>query len=187
MLTNFASWFADFWRWLRANDIPNWFAVAFTIVLWPVALFSWQRRKVNGVRGLEVHFAPGQISIAGQPYAAIDIQFTNHTGSVVYVSGVRVRNCSKSFVVPVEASRDIAENSYHLKFMNVEGHFVMREETLQTSASAKTCMPVSGGMSTAFFTYSSPWYARLLRRRKYFVLEYTAMVGTARHSVATLY
>jgi hypothetical protein len=187
METNAFEWAVNAWNWARENDIPNWIAVAFTAILWPIALLLWQRRKVNGVPGLEVHFATGQITIAGKPFAAIDIQFTNHTGSVVYVSGARVRGCTKSFPVPVEASRDIAENSYHLKFMDGGGLFVMREVTLQTSASAKTCMPASSTLSSDFFTYSSSRFTRVLRLRKYFVLEYTAMVGTTRHSVATLY
>jgi len=181
------AWVVKAWEWARSHDVPNWIAVAFTAILWPIALFLWQRRKVNGVPGLEVHFANGSITFAGQPFSAIDIQFTNHTGSVVYVSGVRIRGCTNAFPVPVEAARDIAENSYHLKFMNEAGQFVMREVTLQTSASAKTCMPAEAPLSNEFLTYSAPWYGRLLHIRKYFILEYTAMVGTTRHSVATRY
>jgi hypothetical protein len=157
------TWIADGWDWIRTNDVPNWLVVAFTVILWPLALFLWHRRKVNGVPGLEIHFTPGNITIGGQPFSAVDIQITNHTGSVVYVSGARVRNCTNAFPVPVDAARDIAENSYHLKFMNSNGQFIDREVTLQTSASAKTCMPAADPM------------------------EYTAMVGTARYSVATLY
>jgi len=187
MLTQMFPWLIDVWNWSRANDLPNWFAFAFTVVLWPLALFLWQRRKVTGVTGLEVHFADGQITINGNPYAAIDLQFTNHTGAVAYVHGVRIRSCSKAFPVPIEASRDIAENSYHLMFMDAHGAFVMREVTLQTSQSAKTCMPVSTSMNTEFFTHTSSWLSRHLRMRKFFILEYTAMVGTTRYSVTTRY
>jgi hypothetical protein len=187
MTTESLSWIATAWAWARANDIPNWLAIALTSVLWPVALILWQRRKVNGVHGLEVHFATGNIQIGGKPFSAIDIQFTNHTGAVAYVSGVRVKGCTPDFAVPVEASRDVAENSYHLKFMDDKGQFVMREVTLQTSTGAKTCMPAPTTLPTEFFTYSPSWLARRFGRRKYFVLEYTAMVATTRYSVATLY
>ena len=187
MLTQISPWLTDAWNWSRAHDLPNWFAFVFTVVLWPLALFLWQRRKVNGVTGLEVHFAKGQITINGSPYAAIDLHFTNHTGAVVYVHGVRIRSCSKLFPVPNEASRDIAENSYHLKFVDANGGFVMREVTLQTSQSAKTCMPASTSVNTEFFTHTSSWLARRVGLRKYFILEYTAMVGTAPYSVATRY
>jgi hypothetical protein len=89
--------------------------------------------------------------------------------------------------VPVEASRDRAANSYHLKFMDDKGHFVLREVTLQTSEMAKACMPVASAMSSRFFKYAPTWLARRLRKRQYFLLEYTAMVGTMRHSVSTVY
>jgi hypothetical protein len=178
---------AELWAWARANDIPNWVAVAFTGVAWPITLFLWHRRKVNSVPGLEVHFAAGEIQIGGKPHAAVDVQFTNHTGSVVYISGARIRSCTKEFPVPVEAARDIAQGSYHLKFMDEGGQFVRREVTLQTNTSQKTCMPTTAALASNFYTHSPTWLARHLRRRKYFVIEYTAMVGTTRHAVATVY
>ena len=187
MAPDTASWIQSAWQRAKENDLPNWAAVAFTAVLWPVALLLWHRRKVNGVPGLEVHFAPGQISIAGNPYSAIDIQFTNHTGSVVYVSGARVRRCTKAYPVPSAAARDIAGNSYHLKFMDDQGQFVRREVTLQTNTSAKTCMPAPTSLPPEFFIYSPYRLGRLIGFRRYFVLEYTAMVGTAKHLVATRY
>ena len=187
MTTTFFTCVTDLWSWARANDIPNWLAVAFTGIAWPIALLLWQRRKGNSVPGLEVRFAAGQITISDKPYEAVDVQFTNHTGSVAYISGARIRSCTKAFPVPVEASRDIAQGSYHLKFMDADSQFVMREVTLQTTSSAKTCMPASSGLSSEFFTHSPNWITRLFRRQKYFVLDYTAMVRTTRHAVATLY
>jgi hypothetical protein len=182
-----SEWISTAWNWARANDIPNWVVVAFTAVLWPAALFFWQQRKVQGVPGLEVHFVDCKIRIGEQQHAAIDIVFTNHTGSVVYISGARVRSCTKNFPVPVEASRDVAQNSYHLKFTDSEGNYVMREVTLQTSQSGKTCMPASQPMQREFFSHTASYVSRVLRRPKYFVLEYTAMVGTARYSISTWY
>ena len=187
MLTQIFTWLIDVWEWSHVHDLPNWFAFGFTVVLWPLALFLWQRRKVNGVAGLEVHFSDGQITINGNPYAAIDLQFTNHTGAVAYIHGVRIRSCSKMFPVPIEASRDIAENSYHLKFMDSNGAFVMREVTLQTSQFAKTCMPTLTSMNPEFFTHTPSWLSRHFSMRKYFILECTAMVGNARYSVAMRY
>jgi len=178
---------ADLWAWARANDIPNWVVLAFTGTAWPIALFLWHRRKVNSVPGLEVHFAAGNITIGEKSHSAVDVQFTNHTGAVTYVSGARIRSCTRAFPVPVEAARDIAKGSYHLKFMHESGAFNLREVTLQTSASAKTCMPTTPELAGEFYTHSPSWGARLFRRQKYFVLEYTAMVGTTRYAVATVY
>jgi hypothetical protein len=187
MNTDNPSWFVEAWNWLRANDLPNWVALAFTAILWPLALFFWQRRRVQSVPGLEVHFVPGTITIGASEHSAVDVRFTNHTGSVAYISGVRIKNCSPSFVVPIDAARDVAANSYHLKFISSSGMFELREVTLQTNTSAQTCMPISAALSTEFYTHKTSWLARRMHRRKYFILEYTAMVGTTRYAVATYY
>jgi hypothetical protein len=178
---------ANLWTWARANDIPNWVVVAFTGIAWPITLFLWHRRKVNSVSGLEVHFVAGNITIGDRAHSAVDVQFTNHTGAVTYVSGARIRSCKRAFPVPVEAARDIARGSYHLKFIRENGAFDLREVTLQTGASAKTCMPTTQELSSNFYTHSPSWAARLFRHHKYFVLEYTAMVGTTRYAVSTVY
>ena len=181
------SWLGQLWEAAHRNDLPNWFAFAFTVILWPVALIAWNRRRVNNVPGLEVRFAAGSITIGANPHEAVDIQFINHTGSVAYVRNGRIRNCTSAFRVPLDAARDIAQNSHHLAFIDAKGQFCLREITMQTNDEAKTCIAAPNRMPEDFFRYSAPWYARLVRRPKYFILEYTAMVGTTRHAVATLY
>lgn len=176
------------WHWAKQNDLPNWFTFVVAGVLWPLAVFAWQRRKTSGVPGLEVHLQPGNITIGGQPFPAIDVQFTNHTQSVVYVTSARIRKCTAEFPVPIQAARDIARDSYHLKFMDTNtGQFNLREVTLQTSMSQKTCMPAAKQMPPEFFQPKPSRVRRWLRWRKYFVIEYTAMVGDVRHFVATAY
>jgi hypothetical protein len=181
------SWLLAAWNWLRANDLPNWLALAFTAVLWPVALLVWHRRKVQAAPGLEVHFKPGTISIGQVSHAAVDVRMTNHTGSVVYVSGARIRKCSHAFPVPIDAARDVGDDSYHLKFITPSGAFELRETTLQTGESAQSCMPIAAALPEVFYTHRPSWLARRFRVPKYFVLEYTAMVGTTRYAVATVY
>ena len=180
-------WTIDLWNWTKANDLPNWIVVAFTAVLWPLALLAWNRRKVNNVPNLEVRVLPGNIEIGGNPHNAVAFDFTNHTGSVVYLAGGRIKKCTDLFSVPVDASRDIAEGSYHLSFMDANGGFVHRELTLQTNQSSRTVIAVTALMTQEFYTYRAPWYRRLPRTPKYFILEYTAVVGTARHFVTTVY
>jgi hypothetical protein len=177
----------DVWTWAKANDLPNWVAVFFSAILWPLALFLWNRRKVNNIAHLEVQFAPGQIQIHGKPHTAVSIDFINHTGSVVYLTGARIKRCSSLFRVPIDAGRDIAEGSYHLQFMDQSGSFVHREKTLQTNEGGHSCIATLSDLPDSFYTYSAPRWRRMLRLRKYFLIEYTAMVGTTRRSVATLY
>ena len=175
------------WNWMKANDLPNWVVVLFTAIVWPLVLFCWNRRKVNNVPGMEVRLMLGNIVIDRNPKDAIAIDFINHTGSVVYSSGARIFRCSSLFSILIVASRDIAENSYELKFLDEKGGFTYREVTLQTNQTSRTCMAVTSPLPDSFYTYQAPFFKRLLRIRKYFVLEYTAMVGTARYFVATLY
>jgi len=157
-----------------------------SVIVWPVIVIMWQRRRSNGYAGLEVHFSPGQISIGGKEHSAIAIQFTNHTGAVTYISNVRVRSLRKTFWVPPDAARDIGRNSYHLKFADESGHFTRREITLQTNQSAHSSMP-SRLMPLEFYEYSPSIPRRMLRWQKYLVLEYAAMIGSTRHLIATLY
>jgi len=68
------------WNIAKENDLPNWFALAFTVVLWPLALFWWQRRRINNVPNLEVKFSPGGMRIGNEEGPALNITFFNHTG-----------------------------------------------------------------------------------------------------------
>lgn len=187
MTTDAMSTAAQLWEWLRANDLPNWIATAFALIVWPVVLFLWQRRRIRSIVGLEVHFFRGSITINGKKFPAVDVRFTNHTGAVAYVREVRIRDCTANFPVPLEAARDVSSNSYHLKFNYGDGAFVHREVTLQTTESAQSCMPVAASPADTFFAHVQPWYWRVIRRHTYFVLEYTALVGSARHLVSTRY
>jgi len=180
-------WAIDLWNWAKANDLPNWIVVAFTAVVWPLALLAWNRRKVNNVANLEVRVFAGGIKIGANPHEAVAFDFINHTGSVVYVAGGRIKKCTDRFSIPVDASRDIAEGSYHLSFMDADGGFVHRDLTLHTNQSRHTVIAVNTPMPQEFYTYRPPWYRRLFRAPKYFILEYTAVVGTTRYSVATVY
>jgi hypothetical protein len=180
-------WIVQGWNWLIANDLPNWIAVVFTAIVWPVALFAWTRRTINNIPHLEVVFTPANITIGATAHSAIAIDFINHTGAVVYIRGARIKRSSSLFSVPSDAARDIAEDSYHLKFLDPNGGFVNREVTLQTNHTARTTIATAALLPQAFYAYKAPWYRRAVRLRKYFVLEYTAMVGTTRRAVATLY
>ncbi len=180
-------WLLDLWNWTKENDLPEWWATGFTAVLWPVVLFAWNRRRVNNVVNLEVRLFPGTIQINGTSHSAVGMEFINHSGSVVYLAGVRLRPNQKTFPVPIDASRDIAEGTHHMSFMDGSGEYVDREVTLQTNEKRQSCMAISSTMPEAFYTFKAPWYRRVIRKPKYFLLEYTVMVGVSRHSVATVY
>lgn len=127
------------------------------------------------------------MQIDGQSHDAVAIDVINHTGTVVYITAARIKSCSALFPVPTAASRDIAEGSYHLAFLDQNGHFNQRELTLQTNQTGRTAIPVTAALHQAFYTYRAPWYRRLVRLKKYIVLEYVAMIGKKRSFVRTLY
>ena len=177
----------DMWNWIKANDLPNWVVVLFTAILWPLVLFIWHRRSVSNVPGLEVRLSPGNIQINGEQHNAVAIDVINHTGAVVYVTATRIKSCSALFTVPPAVSRDIAEGSYFLAFIGPNAQFDQREITLQTNETARTAIGVSAPLNQSFYTYRAPWYRRLINFKKYFVLEYVAMVGQKRSLVRTVY
>jgi hypothetical protein len=178
---------SQLWTWAKDNDAPNWLILVFTGILWPTSIWMWNRKKVNNVPNLDVRLRPSNIIINGTNCDAVEISFANHTGSVVYITGPRLIHCSEAFLAHSSASRNIADDSYELLFADPSNNFSEREQTLQTNDSAITSMATSSKMDVPFFSYTASWFMRLIRRRKYFVLEYTVVVGTNRRFVATLY
>ena len=180
-------WIVESWNWLRNNDVPNWVTLLFTAIGWPVVLFLWQKRPVNNVSGLEVQLSPGSIHINNQPHHAVAIDVINHTGAVVYITAARIKSCSSLFPVPITVSRDIAEGSHHLAFMDANNNFSQREITLQTNQAARTAIGVTSVLPQSFYSHRAAWYRRLVRNKRYFVLEYVAVVGRKRYAIRTLY
>ncbi len=188
------SWISDIWNEAHTHDLPNWFGLTFSLIVWPLVLVWFHRRRVHSVQGLEVHFNPGSTLIGSNPviaanpsYPAVSIHFQNHTGSVVYISGARIRNYSKNFPVTLVAARDIATDSYPLQFNNGNNMFALSEVTLHTGGSAQTVMPAGTAPPPDFFGHKRSRLLRLILPRKYFILEYAAMVGNTRYLVATKY
>jgi hypothetical protein len=183
---------ANAYWWTKSNDLPNWFVVIFTVILWPLALVWWNRRRVNHIPNLMVSCAKSVVNIGSTPQdfvsrPALDIIFFNNTGSVVYLNRPRLRNCSTLFPIPTDVTSDIAENAYSLAFINPQGSYADRQVTVQTGNQARTGIALNSEMPDSFSRYRVSRLRRLTRRPRYFVLEYTAMVGEKRYSVATIY
>ena len=67
------------------------------------------------------------------------------------------------------------------------GQYLHRYITLETGLAAKVSVAVNERLPEDFYSYRTPWLRRRLGVRKYFVLEYTAVVGDKRYLVATVY
>lgn len=181
----------DMWCWLKTHDLPNWLAAVFGLFVWPTIIIVWNRRTVHSVRGLEVSVSPGNVKIGSTDYPAIDVRFINSTGSIVYVTGPRVRINSKTLRVPKEADRDIAQGALYFAAFdddtNPSGEANVREFTLQTNRRRHGAIALIEVLPDDFYAHTAPRWRRILRRPKYFRLEYTAMVGRKLHSIATIY
>jgi hypothetical protein len=181
---------SEFWTWLKLHDAPNWFAVFFSLVVWPLVLVWWSTRKRQSVPNLELIPRPGQTIIRGAQHHTVDLTFTNRTGSVVYLYNARLRENQKHFPVPMAADRDMSGGWRELKFGVQQNNaivFTEHHQVLQTSDSAITNIAVSRHMDNSFYSYRPGWLRRLFRCPKYFRLEFTAMAGTTKYSVATIY
>jgi hypothetical protein len=183
------------WLLTKDYDLTNWGVFFLTVIFVPTVIFWWSARTKNKIPKLLVAFLPSlpdaRVSLqegSSVAHPHVNISFENQTGSIVYVTGPQIRNCSKLFTVPTQAVRDIGENSHPLSFFNdttkiYEDHQV----TLQTGDKRATIMPVDVPMDDTFYRYRPSFIRRLCRRRKYFILEYTAMVGERKYSVSTIY
>jgi len=175
----------EFWTWLKANDIPNWIA----IVLWPLAIFLWDRRTVSTIPNLEVSLFKGKTKIGENDESdALYLKFLNNTSSIIYLTNICILNCSKKFHVDPAAARDIAKSSYELKFPNgKDGYLTERQIILHTNAETSTSLSVKNSITDDMLSYKPNILRQVFRRPKYFCLQYIALVGNKRYRVSTTY
>src|SRR5262249_52367533 len=137
--------------------------------------------KVQDIPHLEVQPQGGEIGMDGQSYQAIYLIFTNRTGSVVYLSRARLRGRTKRFPIPAAAVRDLSGGWHELKFGTSTGDLKDQECILQTNGRVATGIAVGQQMNQAFYSHQPGLLRRYFRRPKYFLLQYTAMVGDKKY------
>ncbi len=125
---------SDLWQWLKDHDAPNWFVIAFSLIVWPILitifLYLWNKRKIQEFPHFVISPIPGQQTIInGQPYDAVGFTFTNRTGSVVYVNRVRLRAHKKNFPIPPAAVK--SPSGWHeLKFQQRNSAALIDDERI---------------------------------------------------------
>lgn len=167
-------------------DISNWFTLLFTIIMWPLVLFLWNRKKVQSIPSLEVSTPIGILDIGGSAYPAIWLKFSNQTGSTVYLSNARLLKCTKLLNVALASTRDLSAAAYELNF-SVGGNLNQRQIILDTNGQVETAIALDSNPNKEILTFKPSLWRRIFRHPKYFCLEYTAMVGKERYHVSTIY
>jgi hypothetical protein len=174
----------------KDHDASNWFSIAFSLVAWPMVLaisaYYWSRHKVRGIPHFDVQPTQGQTAIGGQPYNAVNLTFTNLTGSIVYIRLARLREQRSNFPIPPAAIKSIG-GWRELKFLDENRNFTRDQVILETGGRAVSSIAVSRPLGNDFDNHTPGWLRMLFRRPKYFVIQYTAMVSEKKYSVAETY
>lgn len=179
-------------EFLNSHDPPNWFTLAFSLVIWPIALYLWHNRRIQGVPHLEIIPRQGQTAIVAdgqaENFTSAELIFTNRTGRVVYLSRARFRPNRRRINIPQVAARDLTDGWYELKFVNNQTQMLDRHECiLQTNAVTMANIAITKPLDMDFFVHKSSWLRRRFQAPKYFMLEYAAMVGDDKYAVRLVY
>ncbi|NQU99492.1 MAG: hypothetical protein HQ538_02030 [Parcubacteria group bacterium] len=179
----------NIYLWTQENDLPNWIIIIFSLIVWPIILYLWNQRTINNIPNLQISLTKGASTINGERKENfIWINFLNNAGSIIYLTNTRILKCSKLFQVDPRASRDIAESSHELKFPNKKDNILTeRQIILQTNEESGSGIQLKYTISDDMLTFQSKLWRRLLRKPKYFSLEYIVMVGNKRYKVRTIY
>jgi hypothetical protein len=187
----------EFWQWLREYDASNWFVIFVSLFAWLFFIRRLDSRKRQYIPNLEVQprQSQGSTTIGNRQFDAVEFVFSNRTGSTVYLYRAQLREHPKRFPIPHEAARDISgwrelkfgSQQYNVSNSSTTFAYVDHERVPQTNESATTVMAVSQKMDSTFYNYRPWWIHRWLRRPRYFLLQYTVMVGEKKYSVKSVF
>lgn len=173
---------SDFLLWLLKKlneyDLPNWL-IAFA---WPLFLFYWYRRKVPNIPGLNIFLSPDHTNMGNTPCDALLFRFVNNTGSVVYITNLRLFAGSQP-LIHESADKDFSTNSYELKFLN-GNNFELRQATIHTDSCAITFIPLFQPAPEEMLKLRRSKWRNWFGFPKFFRLEYTALVGNSKYNVS---
>jgi len=171
---------------VKNHDLPNWITFFFSILLWPTFLYFWNKRKHRYIKNLKVSLSPCDITCNNIKVNAIKVTITNSTSSTVMITNMRLKNNTRNFSINKCASRDFYSGYYELKFFDGKD-FIIRDMVFYTDKENYTSIGIEDNLSDSIYTYNPNFVRRLFRIYKYFVLEYTVLVGNRRYFVKTSY
>jgi len=168
-------------QYLKQNDIPNWIAVAFSLIIWPIALALWNKRTFSAIRNLQILIeqARGWIP-TGEECPYLILRFQNNTGERIYITDVSIITSHRIGVHP-NADRNISTGGYTLKFAETNGDpFARYHVTVETQHEVATGLPLANNYDNQALNaliIELRDYRRNGIIARYFILEFDCMVG----------
>ncbi len=140
-------------EYLRQNDLPNYLAVAFSLIVWPLVLAMWNKRTFSAIRNLQILVDPSTGWIpTGETCPYLIFRFQNNTGERIYITDVSMRT-SRLIAVHPNADRDISTGGYTLKFAERDGEAFSRFHiTVETQHEVKTGLPLANSYNNVSLT-----------------------------------
>jgi len=183
------------YKWFQDNDLPNWVILIFTGIFWPIILYLLNKRKRWFIPGLKTTLYASRINIGGvQPVPSLGLKLTNSTNSKIFITNMRIRGNRKNLEINRSSTYDISTGYYELLFMDLNAHnagntynYTLHEILLHTNQEIETAIGLERELNTEIFNYWASFLRRLLGFPKYFVIEYTALVGDRKYLVKTIY
>lgn len=157
---------------------PNFWSLFFSIIFIPLIILLWNKRSKNGFGGIEIKLYPGFIRINEVPNPALDFVFTNNTDSVITIRNPKIIKCTTYFPInkPI-STRDIKDNGFELKFLDEEDNYTIRAIDFAPRDSKRTSIALSSLANEDLITYYPSLFRRLVRFRKYFIIEFYLIQG----------
>ncbi|MCC6424255.1 MAG: hypothetical protein IT447_12325 [Phycisphaerales bacterium] len=174
-------------NWLRGNDIPNW--VTFLLpILGGFFTRLYYRRPYRNLPNLDVALKEFQGTIDKQSSHAIKIVFKNKTGKSVKVMNAYVTKVTLNMPLHTLTDRDCATGNCELKFRDDGDCSYYNKDVfdLQPDHTCETAIYTREKPSDELLQCKSIWWRQLLRRPRYFVLNYLTMIDYRLYMVKTV-
>lgn len=174
--------------WLKENDLPNSIGLMFTAIVWPLALYFWSKRKVSSIPNLTIALGRGNISIGDNPnIVALTLTFINNSNSTIFITNPRIKDNKKNFRVHPVSTKDFNSGYYELKFHDGNNAFNVDNKVLRTNDRALTVIGLSEMPDDTFLNHTSNFFKRIFNKPKYFILQFTALVGNRRYLIKAIH
>lgn len=182
------TWFINWVGYLRTHDLPNWIAVSFTGIIWPLTLYIWRKRSITGIRNLQIFpdTADGTIQ-TGENCTFLKLKIENNTGMRIYIADMSMR-ITKRIKANPNAEKDISTKGYTLKFAEKgESTYSRTHITLDTAQEVTTALPLANDYNLKNLITELKDYSKNLIVARYFILNFDCMAGTAHYRVKFKY